>query len=367
MSEGGRWRRDSSAAYHLLTLCAPHLLSTLASNRRLPPLDNISPDTALTSPLEPPTIHEVRAARDRIGDVVVRTPLVRLAVDGPMQLHLKLEPLQPIGSFKLRGALNAIRSLPAHQLQAGVYTTSAGNMAQGLAWAARELGVPCRIVAPDHIPRTKADAIVRLGATVRTVPFSEWWAGLTAHHVPGEAGVFIHPGADRSVMAGNGTIGLEILEQLPDTDAILVPYGSGGLACGIAAAVHATKPDLPVYAAELDGRAPFRAALDAGRPVTISYESSFVDGMGGTTVLSEMWPIARALLAGSLSATLAQIADAIRLMVDRTRVVAEGAGAAPIAAALANDLRGARRVVCVVSGGNIDADRLSTILAGRMP
>lgn len=296
----------------------------------------------------------------------MRTPLVRLHVDAPAEIHLKLETLQPIGSFKLRGALNAIRAMPPERLRHGVYTASAGNMAQGLAWAAREAGVACRIVAPDHIPDTKLRAIERLGATVRRVPFADWWRAIVAHEVPGEEGVFIHPGADRAVMAGNGTIALEILEDLGDVGAILVPYGSGGLACGIASAARALRPDVRVYAVELEGRAPFAASLAAGHPASVEYTASFVDGMGGKSVLAEMWPIASQLLAGSRIVTLPDVAAALRLLAERTRVIAEGAGAASVAAALAHDL-GTRRVACVVSGGNIDVARLTTILAGGIP
>jgi threonine dehydratase len=319
-------------------------------------------------PLQPIPPQEFEAARRRIAGTATRTPLVRLYVDAPGQceIHLKLETLQPIGSFKIRGALNAMRALPPEKLAGGVYTASAGNMAQGLAWAARELGVPCSIVAPDHAPRTKLAAIERLGATVRLIPFADWWSAILDHNVPGERGTFIHPGADPMVMAGNGTIALEILEDLPDAGAILVPYGSGGLACGIACAAHAIRPGISVYAAELEGRAPFAASLAAGRPVTIDYSASFVDGMGGKSVLEEMWPLAKDSLAGSLRATLRQVADAVKLLVERTRVVAEGAGAAPVAAALANDT-GAGKIVCVVSGGNIDTQKLATILAGEIP
>jgi threonine dehydratase len=317
-------------------------------------------------PLGPLALADILAARARIAGSALRTPLVRLHADAPAEIHLKLETLQPIGSFKLRGALNAVRSLPPEQLRDGVYTASAGNMAQGLAWAARELGVPCRIVAPDHAPQTKLDAIERLGATVRRVPFAEWWRAIVDHEVPGERGVFIHPGADPAMMAGNGTIGLEIVEDLPDVDAILVPYGSGGLACGIACAARALRPGVRVFACELEGRAPFSASLAAGRPVSIEYTSSFVDGIGGKSVLDEIWPLAKSQLAGSLVASLRQIADAIRLLAERTRVIAEGAGAASVAAAVRHDL-GARRVACVVSGGNIDAAKLATILGGGIP
>ena len=259
-----------------------------------------------------------------------------------------------------------MRALPPNRLADGVYTASAGNMAQGLAWAARELGVPCRVIAPDHAPRTKLEAIERLGASVRLIPFADWWQAILDHGIAGERGTFIHPGADASVMAGNGTIGLEILEELPDADAILVPYGSGGLACGIACAVRHGPRQPAVYACELEGRAPFAASLAAGAPRSISYTPSFVDGIGGRSVLAEIWPLAREVLAGSLEATLRQVADAVALLVERARVVAEGAGAAPVAAALAHDL-GARRIVCVVSGGNIEPRTLATILSGNLP
>jgi threonine dehydratase len=256
--------------------------------------------------------------------------------------------------------------LPPELLREGVYTASAGNMAQGLAWAAREIGVPCRVIAPDHAPQTKIDAIERLGASVRRVPFGEWWQALLDYGVPGEPGTFIHPGADPAVIAGNATIGLEILEQLPDVDTILVPYGSGGLACGIACAARAARPSVKVYAVEVETAAPFSASLAAGRPVTVEYTPSFVDGMGGKGVLEQMWPLAQRVLAGALVVSLRQVADALRMIAERTRVIAEGAGAAPLAAALAHPSVG-QRVACVVSGGNIDHGKLVSILAGAVP
>jgi threonine dehydratase len=320
----------------------------------------------LRAPIAPIAPADFQAARARIAGTALRTPLVRLQADAPCEIYLKLETLQPFGSFKIRGALNAMRALPPGRLADGVYTASAGNMAQGLSWSARELGVPCRVFAPDHAPRTKIEAIERLGAKVTLIPFADWWRAILEHEIPGERGAFIHPGADPAVIAGNGTIGLEILEDLPDADAILVPYGSGGLACGIACAAHSVRPELPVYASELEGRAPFAASLATGHPVSIEYTASFVDGIGGKSVLEEMWPLASGALAGSRTATLRQVADAVRLLVERARVVAEGAGASPVAAALANDL-GVRRVVCVISGGNIDTKKLATILAGEIP
>jgi len=317
-------------------------------------------------PLAPIPLSDIQAARGRIAGTAVRTPLVRLHVDAASEIHLKLETLQPIGSFKLRGALNAMRLLPPDRLRHGVYTASAGNMAQGVAWAARELGVPCRVIAPDHAPATKLDAIRRLGATVVLVPFADWWKAIVEFGVPGETGTFIHPGADPTVIAGNATIGLEIVEDLPDVDAILVPYGSGGLACGIACAARALRPGVKVYACEVETAAPFSASLAAGAPVAVEYTPTFIDGIGGKGVLEQIWPLAREVLAGSLVVSVRQVADAVRMLAERSRVVAEGAGAAPVAAALAHAL-GAKRVACVVSGGNIDSRKLAVVLGGEIP
>jgi threonine dehydratase len=317
--------------------------------------------------LEPPTLEEIRAARDRLSGIALRTPLVRLNVeDAPAEIYLKLECLQPIGSFKLRGAGNAMAVADPAALARGVCTASAGNMAQGVAWCARQRAVPCTVVMPDHAPRTKQAAVERLGARTIKVPFDEWWQTLVDRHYPGVEGVFIHPVSDRAVMAGNGTIGLEILEDLADVDAVVVPYGGGGLSCGIASALRELRPQAKVYACEVETAAPLHAALRAGAPAPVEYRPSFVDGIGGKSVLAEMWPLARRLLAGSLVVSLAAVADAIRLVAERNRAVAEGAGAAPVAAALSGRA-GSGKVVCVVSGGNIDAAKLAVILQGGVP
>jgi threonine dehydratase len=317
--------------------------------------------------LQPIPLAEIEAARARLHGIALRTPLVRLGLpDASPQILLKLENLQPIGSFKLRGAVNALAIADTAALANGVYTASAGNMAQGLAWVARELGVRCRVVVPETAPQTNIAAIERLGGEVIQVPFEAWWQTMLDHHFPGMEGLFIHPFADASVMAGNGTIGLEILEDAPDVDAILVPYGGGGLSCGIASAARASGRAVQVYAAEVETSAPFAAALAHGEPTTIISTPSFVDGIGGTSVFAEMWPLAHELLAGSLLASVADVAAAVRLLVGRNRVVAEGAGAAPVAAAL-NRTIDAKTIVCVVSGGNIDADTLATILRDEIP
>jgi len=312
------------------------------------------------------TIQEIQEARHKIAGSAIRTPLVRLNVDdAPAEIYLKLENLQPIGSFKLRGAGNAIALASREQLAKGVYTASAGNMAQGVAWHARRLGIPCTVVVPEHAPETKLAAITRLGAKYIKVPFDEWWQVIVTHRYPGLEGLFVHPVSDPAVMAGNGTIGLEILEDLPDVDTIVIPYGGGGLSCGVATAVRALKPDTKIYAGEVETSAPFAGALAAGHKVDINYQASFVDGIGSGSVLDDMWPIAKSLLDGSLVMSLAEVAEAIRLLAERNRVIAEGAGATPVAAALAGKA-GSGKVVCIVSGGNIDFEKLTKIFKREM-
>lgn len=317
--------------------------------------------------LRAPTLNEIRAARERLAGVTVRTPLVRLNTDdGPAEIWLKLENLQPIGSFKLRGATNAMRLAGPERLADGVYTASAGNMAQGVAWSARQLGVPARVVVPDHAPATKIAAIERLGGEVLRVPFERWWQTLVEASYPGMPGLFIHPVSDTAVMAGNGTIALEVLEDLPDVDAVFVPFGGGGLSSGIASAFRALRPEVPVYGCEVATAAPLSASLAAGSAQSCEYQPSFVDGIGGRSVLPEMWPLVSTLLAGARVVPLEAVAAAVRLLAERNRVIAEGAGATPVAAALA-DKGEARKVVCVVSGGNLDAAKLCAILEGRVP
>ena len=317
-------------------------------------------------------IEEIRSARERIAGVALRTPLVRLPADlapaggAPVEIWLKLENLQPIGSFKIRGAANAMRKAPREALSRGVITASAGNMAQGVAWNARALGVPCTVVVPDHAPRTKLEAIERLGGRIVRVPFERWWQCIVDHSFPGLDGVFVHPVENEDVMAGNGTIGLEILEDLPDVDAVLVPWGGGGLASGIASALRALRPDARVFAVEVATAAPVSASLSAGSPQTVEYNASFVDGMGAKSILPRMWPLARELLAGAIVVSLDEVAGAVRVLAERVRVIAEGAGAAPVAAATSGRAP-AGRVVCVVSGGNIDSAKLVRILSGETP
>jgi threonine dehydratase len=313
------------------------------------------------------TLADVQDARKRLEGVVTRTPLIRLDDGGVGEMYLKLENLQPIRSFKIRGSANAMAMLDASELQAGVYTASAGNMAQGVAWNARRLGIPCTVVVPDGAPRTKLDAIRRLGAETIALPYDEWWNVVVTHrHQQLEPAHFIHPVSDVAVMAGNGTIGLEILEDLPDVNVVLVPFSGGGLSCGIATAMRSQRPEVRVYGCEVETAAPLAAALAAGGPVPCARTATFVDGIGGPAVLPEMWPLASRLLAGSLVVSLDEVAAAIRHLVDRTATVAEGAAGAAVAAGL-KGLAGPGRYVAIVSGGNIDPEVLSTILLGKTP
>jgi threonine dehydratase len=300
-----------------------------------------------------------------IAGTAVRTPLVRLhAPESEAEIYLKLENLQPIGSFKIRGAYNAARQ--AGDVSAGLVTASAGNMAQGVAWAARELGVPCTVIAPDHAPETKLAAIERLGGRVIKLPFAEWWTVIEESRHEGVDGLFLHPVENEDVMAGNGTIGLEILEDLTDPDAVLVPWGGGGLLTGIASAVKALRPGTSVYGCEIETAAPLNATLEAGEPREVVYQTTFVDGAGAKALLPKMWSLAEPLLDGAYTASLDETAAAIRLMAERARVIAEGAGALAPAVALSGRAGGGK-IVCIVSGGNIDFSKLATILEGRTP
>ncbi len=286
--------------------------------------------------------------------------------EAPAEIWLKLECLQPIGSFKIRGAANAIRQAPRELVAAGVVTASAGNMAQGVAWVARELGVPATIIAPEHAPETKLAAIARLGGTVIKVPYERWWQALEESRFDGVEGLFVHPVQDEPVMAGNGTIGLELTDELDGIDKVLVPWGGGGLTTGIASALRAVAPTTEVFAIEPETGAPLAASLAAGEPRAIEYVPSFVDGAGSRSLLPRMWELGRPLLAGSHTVSLDETAAAIRVLAERANVVAEGAGALAVAAALSGRA-GSGRIVCIVSGGNIDASRLAAILGGATP
>lgn len=313
--------------------------------------------------VKPIPLADIEAARQRLSGIASRTPLVRFNVDtGPVEIYLKLENLQQIGSFKIRGAGNAMALAEDAVLESGVWTASAGNMAQGVAWNAARLGVPCSVVVPDHAPAAKLEALDRLGAVIVKVPFEEWWQVIVTHEFAGQDGVFVHPVSDRAVMAGNGTIGLELVEDLPDLDAVVVPYGGGGLSSGIASAMRSLKPGVPVYGAEVATSAALHAALAAGEPTEIEYTPSFVDGIGSARVLDEMWPLVSVLLAGSIVVSLEEVETAVRLLATRNKVVGEGAGAASVAAATKGGA-GPGKIVCIVSGGNINAAKLAEILS----
>ncbi|GIH03739.1 threonine ammonia-lyase [Rhizocola hellebori] len=315
-----------------------------------------------------PTIEQIMAARGAIAGIAMRTPLVPLnaPVDGP-QIFLKLENLQPTGSFKLRGAAALLADAKPEELAEGIVTASAGNMGKNAAWFARRLGVPCTVLVPPTAPEAKISAIQHLGAHVMKVSADDWWQAFETRRAEGVDGVFIHAFDDPAVMAGNGTIGLEIAEELADVSAVLVPWGGGGLSCGIATALRSVSPATKVFAAEVATAAPLHAALAAGLPVTVDFEPSFVDGIGSKTVLAPMYERAVELGIDALVAPVAEVAAALRTLLEHNRVLAEGAGATGVACALAAARDGrfgaGDTVVCVVSGGMIGLDTLAGLLA----
>ena len=312
-------------------------------------------------------VEEIRRARERLAGIALRTPLVRLDVDSDVEVWLKLEVLQPVRSFKIRGAGNAIMRASDDELAGGVWTTSAGNMAQGVAYAARLRGVRATIIVPDTAPRTKLEAIERYGGRIVAVPYDVWWETMGTGRYEGMDGLLVHPFDDDVVIAGNGTIGLELLEDLPDFDTVVVPYGGGGLIAGIASAIKPERAGVRLIAAEPATGAPVTASLAAGRRTEVPFTRSFVDAAGGHEVFEHMWHRTKDLMDGGIALETGETAAAVRLLAERTRVIAEGAGALPVAAALSGRLADARKIVAVVSGGNIDFSVLNRILAGEQP
>jgi threonine dehydratase len=314
-----------------------------------------------------PSLVEIRAAQDRTAAVAIRTPLIKLDWDeGPGEIYLKLENLQPIRAFKIRGAYNAMAALDPSELAGGVWTSSAGNHAQAVALSARALNVPCTVYVPETAPRTKIDNAIRYGARVVELPVREWVDIFKNRGYPHAPGLFIHPYSDPNVIAGQAVCGIEILEDLPDVDTIIAPWGGGGLCSGIASAVSHISPGVRVIASEIDTGAPLGPSLAAGRPVEVPYHPSFADGIGGDFVNVEMFELAQRLGIQAITTTLDETADATRLLINRAAIVPEGAAATALAAAIKGGA-GPDKTVIVISGGNVDPATLVTILSGRTP
>ncbi|MDH4991487.1 pyridoxal-phosphate dependent enzyme [Aquamicrobium lusatiense] len=314
-----------------------------------------------------PTLAAMQAAQARLGAYMRPTPLVPLDLGLPdRRIFLKLETLSPIGAFKLRPALNALESRQRAELSNGVATVSSGNMAYGMAWAAHALGVKMAAYMYEGAPQTKIDGVRGLGGEVRFIGMDDWWRYITDADRPQLDELLINPVTDQAVLDGNGTIGLEIVEALPEVDVVLTPYGGGSMTTGIASAVRALKPDTKILAVEDENAAPVTAALAASRIVDIETKPSFIKSIGGPSLVPQLWPVARELIDGAETVSLEQVTAAMRLLFARAKVVAEGAGAASLAAAFSSP-RAQGNVVCVISGGNIDADAYATVLAGGIP
>jgi threonine dehydratase len=304
-------------------------------------------------------------ARQHVYEAAIRTPLVRLNYDGPAEIYLKLECLQPIGSFKIRGACNAVRLLPEQERRHGVWTVSAGNAAQGVALAARRAGVPCKVLVIDDAPAAKLEAVHRLGGKIVKASYDECWKALADRAHPAMDGAFVHPFEDDGFIAGNASAGLEILEDLPDVDCIVASFGGGGLSCGIAAAMKERGRKVKVFAAEPETAAPLAHSMAAGSPQKFpDWKASWVDGCGGKSVFPRMWDIAHHLLAGSIVCTLEQVRSAMKIVAERNHIVSEGAGACAVAAGLSGKC-GSGKVVCVVSGGNIDLSVFTKLMSDQ--
>ena len=319
----------------------------------------------MIEPVRPIAISDIEDARERIKDTVLRTPLVKLDVaGGGAEIYLKLENLQPTNAYKIRGAANAVARLSDEDRSRGVWTISAGNAGQGVAYAAREFGVRCSVVAIETAPQTKLDRMRALGATIVPVSYEEAWIAAESHSFEGMDGTFVHPFDNHDFIAGHGTMGLEIVEDLPEVRAIIAAIGGGGLITGVGSAVKALRLETRVIGAEPETAAPYAYSLEHGGPQRFpDWQASFVDGAGGQSVTQRMWQRMQAVVDGTITVTLDQTREAMRLMAEKARVIAEGAGALSVAAALSDEgLEGP--VVCVVSGGNIDLAKFADLVIG---
>lgn len=314
--------------------------------------------------VRPITLEEIRRARERIAGTILRTPLVKLELGkGAPDIRLKLENLQPINAYKLRGAANAVALLPESERRRGVWTISAGNAGQGVAYAAAKAGVPSTVVAIKTAPQAKLERMRALGARLVLVSYEEAWNALEARAYPGVEGTFVHPFDDHDFIAGNATVALEILEDAPDARAIVAAIGGGGLVVGAANAAKALKPDIRIFGAEPETAAPAALSFARGTPQAFpDWQQSFVDGAGGRSVFPRMWQRMKDVVDGSIVVTLEETRRAMRLLAEKPRVIAEGAGALSVAAALTGKA-GAGPVVAIVSGGNIDLDRFCALIA----
>jgi threonine dehydratase len=319
----------------------------------------------MIEPVRPIELADIEAARERIAGTVLRIPLVKLDLGtGGPDVRLKLENLQPTNSYKIRGAANAVAKLSAEEKARGVWTISAGNAGQGVAYAARAAGIPCSVVAIETAPQTKLDRMRALGATIIPVSYSEAWKAAEAHEFPGLDGTFVHPFDNEDFIAGNAVMGLEILEDCPDVRTVIAAIGGGGLVTAVGSAMKALKPDVRVLGSEPETASPYALSLAKGEPSEFpEWQASFVDGAGGQSVTKRMWDRMRPVVDGSVTVTLDQVREAMRLMADKARVVAEGAGALALAAALTGEA-GEGPIVCVVSGGNIDLAKFASLVTG---
>ena len=318
----------------------------------------------MVDPVRPISLEDIEQARERVASTIMRTPLVKLDLgSGAPDIRLKLENLQPTNAYKIRGATNAVAHLSDMERARGVWTISAGNAGQGVAYAARRFGIPCTVVAIETAPQTKLDRMRALGATIVPVSYDDAWKAAESHEFPGLDGTFVHPFDNHDFIAGHATMGLEILEDAPDVRTVIAAIGGGGLITGVGSAIRAKRPDVQVLGAEPETAAPYALSLREGGPRKFAdWEASFVDGAGGKSVTERMWQRMRPVTDGTITVTLDQTAKAMRLIAEKTRTIAEGAGALSLAAALTGQA-GDGPIVCIVSGGNIDLNKFAELTA----
>ncbi len=311
------------------------------------------------------TLDKIYQAAFTLKNIARRTDLLQAPnLSGDTQIYLKAENLQVTGSFKLRGAYNKIASLTPEQRAAGIIACSAGNHAQGVALSATKMGIRSIVCMPDGAPISKVEATKRLGAEVRLVPGAYDDAYEYACRLRDETGAtFIHPFNDELVIAGQGTIGLEILDQLPEVDAIIVPVGGGGLISGVACAVKSLNPNVKVYGVQASNAPSMARSRQMDEIVTLETVATFADGIAVKTPGDVTFSMTKQFVDDVVTVSEDEIAAAILALIEQQKLIAEGAGAVSVAAAMFHKLPiEGKKVVCLVSGGNIDVNILSRVI-----
>lgn len=317
-------------------------------------------------PVNPPSLDDIRIAEERLKGIIVRTPLLQL--DSPKEtgdILIKPEVLQPTGSFKIRGVYNWVASLTPNECKKGFSTFSAGNTARSLGYVAQIYGVSCRSILPEYAPANKVEALRNLGVETLLVSFDEMIKWVFAEGWKRESYAFLHPWTEPKMIAGHGTIGLEIIEDLPDVQTVFVPVGGGALIAGVGGAIKELKPSVRIVGVQTRSYPSLQASFQAGKPVWIDPKPTICDGVAVPFVADQMYPLLRKIVDDVVTVPEEKVKAAIKQLMLKNKLIVEGAGALSIAAALEMPAEKQGKTICLVTGGSIGPEALSTIISGK--